>query len=70
MVAAHTYDRQEIAKFWKGESELIAADLDLEILQSFERVLGKAGIDFDFRINPANHSRHPSGLLGHYHLHA
>jgi len=24
LVASHTYDRQEIAKFWKGEAELAA----------------------------------------------
>jgi hypothetical protein len=68
MVAAHTYDRQEIAKFWKGESELIAADL--EILQSFERVLGKAGIDFDLESTRRTFRDILQACLGHYHLHA
>jgi hypothetical protein len=68
MVAAHTYDRQEIAKFWKGESELIAADL--EILESFQGVLSKAGIDFDLESTRQTFRDTLQACLGHYHLHA
>ena len=68
MVASHTYDRQEIARFWKGESELAAANL--EILQSFEKVLGKAGIDFHLDSTQQTFGDILEACLGHYHLHA
>lgn len=68
MGASHTYDRQEIAKFWKGESELVAANL--EILRSFEKILGKAGVDFHLDSTRQTFLDIFEACLGHYHLHA
>jgi hypothetical protein len=68
MAASHTYDRQEIARFWKGESELAAANL--EILQRFEKVLGRAGIDFYLDSTRQTFGDILEACLCHYHLHA
>ena len=47
MVASHSYDRTEIAKFWKGECDWFAAQL--QILDTFETILAEVGAELDLK---------------------
>jgi hypothetical protein len=68
MVASHTYNRAEIAKFWKAECDWFA--VQLKILDTFETILGEVGTKLELK--PARQTLQDilDACFGHYELHA